>query len=594
MEMENKSIRNFNLEEFYESCTNHFPNHKPRPVIGITGNFGEKGCELGEGYYKSIERAGGIPLVIPPTENAEILLSLLDRIDGLMLSGGADINPLFMGEEPMQSLGFINHKRDRGELLLIKLAYDRQIPILGICRGIQALAIALGGKVYQDLSTCLPEKNIIKHSQNLARGVASHSVEAEEGSTVMKLLGSRFFVNSFHHQAVSEPGPHLKVVARSSDGVIEAVESNELKSIIGVQWHPECFILEDDPCMFPLFQHFISDADSFRKARKVHESVLTLDSHCDTPMFFDQGVQFDHRDPKVLVDLHKMTEGMLDSTIMVAYLEQLGRSPEELKAATKKADKILSEIKQMVNSCNGVEIAYKPSDLYAHKAQGLKSVMLGIENGYAIGRDISNVERYKKMGVTYITLCHNGDNDICDSARRSTNENNGLSDFGRKVVSEMNRVGIMVDLSHGGEKSFYDAVETSKLPIVCSHASSRALCNHPRNLTDDQLRCLAKTGGVAQVTFYHGFLRLEGEATIKDAVRHLMHFIEVAGIDHVGIGTDFDGDGGIRGCACASELPNFTRRLIAEGLNLDDLRKIWGGNFLRVMKQVQDAGEIKL
>ena len=120
--MENKSIRNFNLEEFYESCTDHFPNHKPRPVIGITGNFGEKGCELGEGYYKSIERAGGIPLVIPPTENAEILLSLLDKIDGLLLSGGADINPLFMGEEPMPSLGFINHKRDRSELLLIRLA----------------------------------------------------------------------------------------------------------------------------------------------------------------------------------------------------------------------------------------------------------------------------------------------------------------------------------------------------------------------------------------------------------------------------------------------------------------------------------------
>ena len=154
----------------------------------------------------------------------------------------------------------------------------------------------------------------------------------------------------------------------------------------------------------------------------------------------------------------------------------------------------------------------------------------------------------------------------------------------------MNRCGLMVDLSHAAETSFYDALEVSQTPIVCSHASSRALCNHPRNLTDDQLRALAQAGGVAQVTLYHGFLRLEEEgvpATLDDAVRHLLHMIDVAGIDHVGIGTDFDGDGGIMGCANASELINFTRRLLAEGLSIDDLEKVWGGNWLRVMQQVQ-------
>ena len=198
------------------------------------------------------------------------------------------------------------------------------------------------------------------------------------------------------------------------------------------------------------------------------------------------------------------------------------------------------------------------------------------------------------MGVTYITLCHNGDNEICDSARRSTESHGGLSDFGRQVVGEMNRCGVMVDLSHAAESSFYDALAASSTPIVCSHASSRALCNHPRNLSDDQLRALAKAGGVAQVTLYHGFLRLEndGEATIDDAVRHLMHMIDVAGIHHVGIGTDFDGDGGIRGCACASELINFTRRLMAEGLTTDDLRLVWGENFLRVMRTVQATGQL--
>ena len=153
----------------------------------------------------------------------------------------------------------------------------------------------------------------------------------------------------------------------------------------------------------------------------------------------------------------------------------------------------------------------------------------------------------------------------------------------------MNRVGMMIDLSHAGEATFYQALELSSQPVVCSHSSARALCDHPRNLTDDQLRALAARGGVAQVTLYNGFLRTDGSATIDDAVRHLLHMVEVAGIDHVGIGTDFDGDGGVPGCASAAELLNFTRALMAEGFDLESLRKVWGGNFLRVMQQVQDA-----
>ena len=170
----------------------------------------------------------------------------------------------------------------------------------------------------------------------------------------------------------------------------------------------------------------------------------------------------------------------------------------------------------------------------------------------------------------------------------------GLTPLGREVVSEMNRVGMMVDLSHAAEPSFYDALQCSRTPIVCSHSSSRALCDHPRNLTDDQLRALRDCGGVAQVCLYGGFLRpeVEGPATIHDAVRHLMHMIDVAGIDHVGIGTDFDGDGGIIGCADASEVINLTRRLQAEGLTDDDLQRVWGGNFLRVMQQVQSLGAV--
>lgn len=567
-----------------------------KPLIGVTANFSEGQLQLAPGYFRSVEAAGGIPIIIAPKRmpNANMLL-LLDRIDGLLLSGGADINPILVGEDPVPALHGINTERDLFELTLTRLAYNRQIPMLGICRGIQVLAAALGGTIMQDIATSLPHTQLIKHSQDADRATATHFVEAVEGSRIAELLGKRFAVNSFHHQAVGQCGPRFRITAQSADGVIEAIESTEMKSIIGVQWHPECFIAEGDTCMMPLFQQFVNDASEFAQARRVHNSVLTLDSHCDTPMFFDQEVNLEHRDPKLLVDFPKMREGHLDVSTMVAYLPQGDCTPEASEAATAQAFKTLAEIEQRVAHAPGVVLAQHPAQLYRNKLEGKLSVMRGIENGYAIGKDLQNVEKFARMGVVYITLCHNGDNDICDSARRSSQRHGGLSAFGRDVVREMNRCGLMVDLSHAAETSFYDALQCSTTPIVCSHASSRAMCNHPRNLTDDQLRALAQAGGVAQVTLYHGFLRLEEEgipATVTDGVRHLMHMIDVAGIDHVGIGTDFDGDGGVPGCACASELINFTRLLLAEGLTIHDLQKIWGGNWLRVMQQCQDTAEI--
>lgn len=567
-----------------------------KPLIGVTANFSEGQLQLAPGYFRSVEAAGGIPVIIAPKRmpNANMSL-LLDRIDGLLLSGGADINPILVGEDPVPALHGINTERDLFELTLTRLAYNRQIPMLGICRGIQVLAAALGGTIMQDIATSLPHTQLIKHSQDADRATATHFVEAVEGSRIAELLGKRFAVNSFHHQAVGQCGPRFRITAQSADGLIEAIESTEMKSIIGVQWHPECFIAEGDTCMMPLFQQFVNDASEFAQARRVHNSVLTLDSHCDTPMFFDQEVNLEHRDPKLLVDFPKMREGHLDVSTMVAYLPQGDCTPEASEAATAQAFKTLAEIEQRVAHAPGVVLAQHPAQLYRNKLEGKLSVMRGIENGYAIGKDLQNVEKFARMGVVYITLCHNGDNDICDSARRSSQRHGGLSAFGRDVVREMNRCGLMVDLSHAAETSFYDALQCSTTPIVCSHASSRAMCNHPRNLTDDQLRALAQAGGVAQVTLYHGFLRLEEEgipATITDGVRHLMHMIDVAGIDHVGIGTDFDGDGGVPGCACASELINFTRLLLAEGLTIHDLQKIWGGNWLRVMQQCQDTAEI--
>ena len=582
-----KTIPAFDIQADYDRIHRTFPGYKTAPVIGLTGNFQDGNCMLAEGYYQSILKAGGTPFIIPCYDDADTLINTLEKLDGILLTGGADINPLFLGEEPVKELHGINPRRDRQELLLTRLAADRQIPILGICRGIQTMNAAFGGPLYQDIHSQM-EGTRIKHSQELDRSYASHTVTIEKDTLLHNLFkADTIAVNSFHHQAVKEAAPGFRVCARATDGVIEAMESTEYKSMLGVQWHPECFILKGDECMMPLFHWLIQEAASFKEAKRLHNRILTLDSHCDTPMFFDQQIDFASRDPKILVDLHKMTEGHLDATIMVAYLKQLELTDEALLAATAKADRILNEIEAMVaKSCSYVDIAYTPADLYRLKSEGKKGIMLGIENGYAIGNDISNIERFRNRGVVYMTLCHNGNNQLCGSARFN-DEGLGVNAFGEQVIKEMNRVGMMVDISHAGEQTFYDALNISSKPIVASHSSARALCNHPRNLTDDQLKALADKGGVAQVTLYSGFLKEQGIATIQDAIDHLNHMVNIMGIEHVGIGTDFDGDGGITGCASASELINFTRCLLKERYSEEDIRRIWGGNFLRVMEEVQ-------
>ena len=562
-----------------------FPEAQQKPVIGITGNYGELTCKIGEGYYKSVWKAGGVPVIIPPLRDMDSIINTLEHIDGLLLSGGADFNPLYAGEEPDKRLSGINSERDLPELLITQLAYNRQIPILGICRGIQTLALALGGKVMQDIS----ETAQIKHSQDADRSEPTHSVSVEEDSILYHIyksylspltshLSPLLFVNSFHHQAVGDTGQRFRVTARSADGIIEAMESTEHKRIMGVQWHPECM---DEG--LPIFQWLVQEAAQYREVCQVHQHILTLDTHCDTPMFFDQNIQFTHRDPKILVDLHKMTEGHQDATIMVAYLPQPTDHPKEY------ADNIFDQIEHIVaDNSQYIALARNPNDLWMNKHQGKKSIMLGIENGHALDGKIENLRHFAQRGIVYMTLCHNGDNDICDSARGSQTWG-GVSDFGKQVIREMNRLGIMVDLSHAHEKSFYDALELSQTPIVCSHSSCRALCDHPRNLTDDQMRALAAKGGVMQVTLYKGFLVKDGQATIEDAMRHLEHAIDVMGIDHVGLGTDFDGDGGIVGLANSSELPNFTRQLLKRQFSEEDIQKIWGGNFIRVMNDAQSS-----
>lgn len=580
-------MENFDLESHLQGVYSAFPEAKHRPLIGLTANYEGIDATLRERYYKQVVEAGGVPVIVPPVADTAVIINTLQQLDGLILTGGGDHNPLWMGEEPSPRLHNINRERDLAELLLVRLAFNRQIPMLGICRGIQTLAIALGGKVEQDI------EQQVKHSQDADRSEPTHSVCLVKDSTLYNIYGSeRIMVNSFHHQAVSQPGKRFRVIARSADNIIEAIESSEYKSILGVQWHPEWLEAEGQK----IFRWLVERADEFYAAKQFHARNLTLDTHCDTPMFFPQGVRFDHRDSRILVDLHKMTEGHQDAVTMVAYLPQpkVGEDFREkvefpVEGPKEYAELIFSKIEDIVAANKEyLSIARTPVDLYVNKLAGRKSIMLGIENGLALESDINNVKHFANRGIVYITLCHNGDNDICDSARGS-NTHNGVSAWGEKVIKEMNAQGVMVDLSHAAEKSFYDALDISATPIVCSHSNCKSLCDHPRNLTDDQLRKLAQKGGVAQITLYHGFVCKDGEATILDAMKHLEHAISIMGIDHVGLGTDFDGDGGIRGLANSSELMNFTIELMRRRYSIEDMEKIWGGNWLRVMKQVQDS-----
>ncbi|MBO4561545.1 MAG: gamma-glutamyl-gamma-aminobutyrate hydrolase family protein, partial [Bacteroidaceae bacterium] len=482
------------------------------PLIGISGNFRDGDCTLAQAYYMSVLEAGCTPVVIPSYDDEKALTSLLDSLDGIVLSGGADIDPEFLREEPLDCVS-INPRRDMQELLLVRLAVDRQIPVLGICRGIQVLAAALGGNLYQDIKS-QHDRPCIEHSQTIVRGLPSHEVSIEKDSLLYSLMGTETLaVNSFHHQAVKEAPAGFRVTATASDGIIEGMESTAFRPILGVQWHPECFILENDRTMMPIFNWLKDQATLYKRAKELHRKTIILDSHCDSPMFFDKGAHFYQKNPGVtveydyvgepspdgsptfsynpLVDLHKMTCGRLDISFMVAYLKQHERDAESLKAAVAKADRLLTLIDERIGECKGyAAIATTPDELWQNKFKGIKTVVKGIENGYAIGLDIDNVDRYRKRGVAYMTLCHNGDNDICDS-HKGNHEHNGLSDFGREVVKRMNSVGMMVDLSHASEKSFWDAMECSTKPIICSHSSSRALCDHTRNLTDDQMRALA-------------------------------------------------------------------------------------------------------
>ncbi len=348
----------------------------------------------------------------------------------------------------------------------------------------------------------------------------------------------------------------------------------------------------------------MNDKQILAKAKAIHKKALTIDTHVDIESTYateelDPGID----NPKLRCDLVKMDKGDVDAVFLAVYVAQTKRDAEGYKLAYDQAmikfDAIHRLTKQMYpQRC---ELATSPDDIERITKTGKKAIMIGIENGYAIGKDFSNIEKFYNLGARYITLCHNGHNDICDSCNPKPElgdkdaEHNGLSEFGKKIVAEMNRLGIMADVSHISVKSFWDLIEVSKAPIIASHSGCRALTDHPRNLYDDQLKALAKKGGIIQIVCYAGFLKNdEGQANVKIYVDHIEHAVKVAGIDHVGIGSDFDGGGGVPGFDDHSEALNVTIELVKRRYSEEDIIKIWGANFLRVWREVEKvAKELK-
>lgn len=558
-----------------------------RPLIGISTNIDSKRIAVNTAYVQSVILSGGIPYMIPVTDNVEVLRQIVSRLDGIVFTGGEDIQPHYYGDTPHDKLEEVSPARDTFELMLMKMATDRNIPTLGICRGLQLMNIAFGGTLYQDLPTQHP--STINHRQENPGTIPTHTVSVVKGSKLAEVIKQeKLQVNTFHHQAIKQLAPRFKAVAWSPDSVIEAIEAYPVRSIMGVQFHPEIFTAAGDTTMCKLFKLLINKADTFRLAKEIHSRILSIDTHTDTPLWFKDGYSIGLRKDN-MVSIQKMEEGKLDAQFLAAFIWQGKRDEASSRKAVEKTTHLIQSIYQEVEKHKDYcSIAITEEDLIRLKSEGKKAFFIGIENGYAIGKDLKNIEKFKQLGVNYITLCHSYDNDICHSSTHTEDATKGLTPFGREVVKEMNRLGIMIDVSHTSEGTFWEVIKESKRPIIASHSSARALCDHDRNLTDEQLRALAQNGGVAQLCLLDAYINKDrSAATVCDAANHLDHMIKVAGIDHVGVGTDFDGGGGLRGCKGDNDLINLTIKMIEKGYTEEDLKKIWGGNLLRVMKEVQ-------
>lgn len=535
-------------------------------------------------YVDSVRLSGGIPLLIPVTTDLTSIRQMLLQCHALILTGGGDAHPMWCGDPDLGKLGKVDLQKDYFDYALLQTAIELNIPVLGICRGMQLLANAFGGKLFQDLPS--ERTGGIGHNQTSTRYEVSHSVDILTEGRLYDILGEdRVMVNSFHHQAVKTVPDCATICAVSEDGVIEGLDFYPEYNALGVQWHPEALACNHIYPHNKIFDFIVAEARLYCRAMFLHYKAISVDSHTDTPMIFSgQASKYDFSAPAphARVDERRMTNGRLDVCCMVAYTPQGELTDEARTDAFLQANSTLHDINEVMGKCENVKVIANQINIQKSR----KYIIKGIENGYAIGLELRRLGYFKSIGVKYITLCHNGDNDICDSASKSQTTHGGLSNFGREVVQEMNRLGITIDVSHASDKTIEDVLELSSQPIIASHSSCRALCNHPRNLPDHLIRSIAERGGVVQACMYKGFVKEQGdEATVLDFVKHILYIRSLVGAKHVGIGTDFDGDGEVIGCRHTGQFMRITIELLRAGVPKGEVRNVLGRNFLRVLSQ---------
>ncbi len=371
--------------------------------------------------------------------------------------------------------------------------------------------------------------------------------------------------------------------------------------------------------------------DISARAKKLHSSSIVVDTHDDTTQrLVSEKFDLGHRDAAGHIDIPRMREGGLGAIFFSIWMPSSVTGPEAVKRALDQIDAVREQVRKHPQD---LLLATTAADVRRAHSEGKIAALMGMEGGHMIDNDLGALRMYAALGVRYLTLTHSGNNDWADSSTDKP-AHNGLTEFGRDVVRELNRLGVMVDISHVADKTFYDALETSRAPMIASHSSCRAICDHPRNMTDDMIKALAAKGGVIQINYYAGFLSqelrsatqanpdlvkqmeaevtkrcgkndacqlIEGERMMRDMmaqgrlprvgwekiIEHIDHAVKVAGADHVGLGSDFDGAGMPYGMEDVSHLPRITEALLKRGYSEADIRKILGENTLRVMEEVE-------
>jgi len=394
-----------------------------------------------------------------------------------------------------------------------------------------------------------------------------------------------------------------------------------------------------------LAQGISADADVNaleERARQIHQQVMTLDTHVDIPVSFATGDVDPASRPGAQVDLDKMAAGGLDAAFFIVYVGQLPRTPENYARVRRDALAKFDAIHRMTDDLypERIGLATTAGEAITLHEQGKLVALIGIENGFAMGRDLTVLEDFRRRGARYMTLVHNGHNDIGDSAQPrpqfgdSATEHGGLSDFGNRVVDELNRLGILVDVSHVSRQTMLDATRRSRAPVIASHSSVTGVASHPRNMDDEQLLALRDNGGVVHIVAFDGYVKpvptariaaldaLETQfgigpgspraslsaadqdryqarideinatwpaASVSDFVDHIDYAVNLIGIDHVGISSDFGGGGGVTGWDDATETFNITMELVRRGYSARDIGLLWSGNLLRILAEAESV-----